>query len=919
MTDTTQTTQTDIGTNDRDESYEAFILAKVAEAPAVGFEPPLPLSESLFPHQRDIVRWACLRGRAAIFASFGLGKTRMQLEVARQTVAHALLSVGEHDTQGAAFLIVAPLAMRREFRRDAEAMGLTITFARTDADVDALRAEGVTIILTNYESVREGKINPARFAGVSLDEAAILRGFGGTKTFREAMATMAGDDRRDMSARVVTEGVRYRFVATATPSPNEFIELLAYSAFLGVMDVSTAKTRFFKRDSEKADSLTLHPQHEAEFWRWVASWAVFVTRPSDIDPTYSDEGYTLPELDVRWHEIPTHHLERAGEEKAKPGKAAQLRMFADAAKGVSDASREARESLDDRIAKLVEIRAAAPTTHRVIWHDLEAEREAIEAACEGVATVYGSQPLDEREGIIERFSDGEIAELAAKPVMLGSGCNFQRHCAEAVFLSVGYKFNDFIQAIHRLARFGQPHRVKVHVIYTEAQREIRRALEAKWSTHRELVDQMTTIVRERGLGDIHHGEAPASKTVYTREEASGASWRFIHTDTVDETRAMQHDTVDLIATSIPFSSQYKYSDNYRDFGHSDTNDHFFQQMGFLSPELFRVLKPGRIFACHVKDRVVPGGLNGLGFQTIYPFHAACIDHYTRAGFAYMGMITVVTDVVRENSQTNRLGWSEVCKDGTKMSCGLPEYILLFRKPPTSQESARADDPVVHEKAAYTRGRWQIDAHAFWRSSGNRLLSPADLVGNDVDAAAIFQRFGAWSSLEVYDYSHHVALCEALDAAGKLPPSFMLLQPQSRNHDVWSDVARMRTMNTLQAAQERVQHLCPMQFDIADRLIERFSNPGEVVYDPFGGLGTVPLRAMKLRRKGIGTELNPVYYREAVRYLRAEERAMATPTLFDLDAVARVVDAAPGESPLLADRPGPVEAKPARRAKKENAA
>ena len=139
MIDTTQTTQTDASTQDRDESYEAFILAKVAEAPAVGFEPPLPLSESLFPHQRDIVRWACLRGRAAIFASFGLGKTRMQLEVARQTVAHALLSVGEHDTQGAAFLIVAPLAMRREFRRDAEAMGLTITFVRTDAEVAAAR------------------------------------------------------------------------------------------------------------------------------------------------------------------------------------------------------------------------------------------------------------------------------------------------------------------------------------------------------------------------------------------------------------------------------------------------------------------------------------------------------------------------------------------------------------------------------------------------------------------------------------------------------------------------------------------------------------------------------------------------------------------------------------------------------------
>jgi hypothetical protein len=241
--------------------------------------------------------------------------------------------------------------------------------------------------------------------------------------------------------------------------------------------------------------------------------------------------------------------------------------------------------------------------------------------------------------------------------------------------------------------------------------------------------------------------------------------------------------------------------------------------------------------------------------------------------------------VRENAQTYRLGWTEVCRDSTKIGVGLPEYILLFRKPPTSRESAQADDPVEHSKDHYTRGRWQIDAHAFWRSSGNRLLTPADFVGAEVDAATIFQRFAAWSSLEVYDYENHVGLCEALDAAGKLPPSFMLLQPQSHSADAWTDVARMRTLNTLQAAQDRVKHLCPMQFDIADRLVERFTNPGEIVFDPFAGLGTVPLRAMRLGRKGLGTELNPVYWREALRYLRAEERAMSTPTLFDLGPVA----------------------------------
>jgi hypothetical protein len=240
-----------------DTNYESFIAAKVASAPETGFEPPLPLHDSLFPHQRAIVDWAIRRGRAAIFAAFGLGKTRMQMEIARQTCAH---------TSGR-FLIVCPLGVRGEFIRDGAAMGVPVTFIRRTAD-----AGETGVYLTNYESVRDEnpdgtrKVDPREFDGASLDEASCLRGFGGTKTFREFMALFAGDDRRDMSQRIKGESVRYRFVATATPSPNDFIELLAYAAFLDVMDVSTAKTRFFQRDSEHADELTIHPHKVREFW-----------------------------------------------------------------------------------------------------------------------------------------------------------------------------------------------------------------------------------------------------------------------------------------------------------------------------------------------------------------------------------------------------------------------------------------------------------------------------------------------------------------------------------------------------------------------------------------------------------------------------------------------------------------------------
>lgn len=860
---------------DDSSDYERFISAKRAEASSVGFEPG-EISAVLFPFQRDVVAWAVRRGRAAIFASFGLGKSLMQLEIGRQVCWHT----------GGRFLIVAPLGVRQEFMRDAELIGEKLTFIRHIED-----AGPTGLYITNYETVRDGKLDPRDFDGASLDEASCLRGFGGTKTFREFMALFAGDDRRDLSQRIKGEQVRYRFVATATPSPNEYIELLAYSAFLDVMDISTAKTRFFQRDSEHADELTIHPHKESEFWLWMNSWSIFITRPSDLG--YADEGYALPELQVHWHKVDTDHRARAGVEKKDRAGRSQAKMFVDTAAGVVDASREARASLPDRIAKLMEIRAANPEAHRVIWHDLEAERAAIEKAIPSVRSVYGAQPLDEREATIIEFSDGKIQELAAKPVMLGSGCNFQRHCAEAVFLGITYKFNDFIQAVHRIHRFLQTRVVHIHIIYTEAQDAIRRALQEKWTQHNALVARMTETIRANGLAHVLDRIAKEirDKTRVVRSEVTGERFTMVHNDCVAETRAMPENSVGQIVTSIPFSTQYKYSDSYLDFGHTDTNEHFWQQMGFLIPQLFKVLKPGRIAAIHVKDRIVPGGLAGLRFQTVYPFHCDAIAHFTRYGFAYMGMITVVTDVVRENIQTNRLGWSEQCKDATKMGVGMPEYILLFRKPPTGDENSYADEPVVKSKEEYSRGRWQVDAHAFHRSNGNRLLDPRDLI--HMEASEVFQTFSRWSRENRYDFEGHVAVCNALDAVGKLPAGFMLLQPQSTNPDAWTDVARMRTLNTLQAAQERVQHLCPMQFDIAERLITRFSMPGEVVYDPFAGLGTVPYCAVKLKRRGLGTELSPEYFTEAVRYCRAIEARMAVPTLFDLDAAAATLTTGEG--------------------------
>jgi hypothetical protein len=862
------------------QDYNEFLRSKVRLAQSYGF--PVDESEinpALKPHNRAMVKWLVEGGRRACFAAFGLHKTVTQLETVRLTLGHT----------GGRGLIVAPLGVRQEFKRDAlNLLGWNEApqFIRRIEEADS-----TGIYITNYETIRDGKMDPREFAVASLDEASVLRGFGGTKTFREFMRLFTGDG-GPLGDRRGTECVPYRFVATATPSPNEYIELLAYADFLGIMDTSQSKTRFFKRDSTKADKLTIHAHKEREFWLWVASWALFVQKPSDLG--FSDDGYELPAIDVRWHELPVSH-EGAGFRRD-----GQALMFRNAAIGVQDAAREKRDSLDDRIAKMLELREEDPGAHRIIWHDLEVERDAIEKALPECVSVYGNQDLDAREQAIVDFSDGKFQELAAKPVIAGSGCNFQRHCSWAIFLGIGFKFNDFIQAVHRIQRFLQERPVRIDLIYTESEREIRKQLERKWEQHNHMVGKMAEIIQEFGLSQAAMAHTLTRKMGVERVEVRGANYRIANNDCVDETKRMEDNSVGLILTSIPFSTQYEYSPNYADFGHSDGNDEFFAQMDYLTPELFRTLQPGRIAAIHVKDRIVPGGMTGLGFQTVYPFHMQVTQHYMKHGFGYMGMKTIVTDVVRENNQTYRLGWTEQCKDGSKMGVGMPEYLLLFRKPPSDTSNSYADLPVLKDKplcvdedgrivpfdrslpikpgSGYSRARWQLDAHGYTKSSGKRHLTPEELV--NLPHSDIFKIFRNYSLTEIYDFEHHVRIGEELEAAGRLPVTFMLLQPQSWHDDVWTDVTRMLTLNGAQSASGKEMHLCPMQFDIADRVIEQMSMPGEVVYDPFGGLMTVPYRAVLKGRYGMGAELNPAYFLDGAAYCRSAEVKVNTPTLFD---------------------------------------
>jgi DNA modification methylase len=830
--------------------YNEFLKSKVVVAEKFGIDTSdIRLTKKLFPHQKDIVSFCLEGGRRAIFASFGLGKTFMQLEIAKQLILK----------YNKPFLIVCPLGVSGEFKRDNQKLktGLKITYI---TDTDSIDTADVQIYLTNYERVRKGDINPELFCGVSFDEASILRNLQ-TETTNYVLKYF--------------KKVNFRFVATATPTPNDFIEILNYADYLGVISRGHALTRFFQRDSTKAGQLKLYENKKKEFWQWVSTWAAFINTPADLG--YDDTGYNLPPLNIIEHCIKYDAKEQPKNKWGEPI------LFKDLSKSLLEVSREKRDSLSARMNKATEITESIDG-NVIIWHHLEAERQVLESDFKGesFASVYGSLPNDKKEELLIDFSEGKYKYLLTKPKIAGSGCNFQDHCHNMIFAGIDYKFNDFIQAIHRCYRFGQSRPVNVHLIYTENEYEVMKTLRAKWAKHLELNQQMIALVKENGLNtnliksqmerQIFEG---GRKISYDKVTLYNNDTVVVHADK----KEMPDNSVDMILTSIPFGDHYEYSDNYNDFGHNHGNDNFFKQMDFLTPNLIRVLKPGRVAAIHVKDRIRYSYQNGTSFTTIADFSGQTVAHFIKHGFYLMGKITVTTDVVAENNQTYRLGWTEQCKDASKMGVGLPEYVLLFRKAPTHADNSYGDFPVTKDKSEYTKALWQLDAHAYHRSSGDRFMNKEEL--SSVDLKRITAAWKKLNQTEIYDFREHLRVCEDLDEMEKLSSTFMTLPVHSNNDMVWTDVNRMNTLNAKQVNTKKEKHICPLQFDIIERLINRYSMKGELIDDPFGGLFSTVYKALEMGRKAVSVELNSEYFNDGLYYVKAMLHKLSVPTLFDL--------------------------------------
>lgn len=429
--------------------YEQFISQKRATLPPSGFDVSADeLHDSLFAHQQDLVRWALRRGKAAIFAGTGLGKTRMQIEWA----AHV------HRLSGGDVLMLAPLAVAAQTVAEGAALGYGITMCRSQADVQP----GLNI--TNYEMLH--KFEPILFDGIVLDESSILKSF-------------TGKIRNDLIESFAF--TPYRLACTATPAPNDYMEIGNHAEFLGVMSRSEMLSMFFVHDGGETQKWRLKGHAESEFWNWVASWGVVLEKPSDLG--YSDDGYLLPPLTI---------LDDV------------IEVEGDSAKTLSERQRARRETVEQRVSAAADIVNASDQPF-IVWCDLNIESEQLTAAIPGAVEVKGGDKPAHKEKAMLDFAAGRIRVLVTKPSIAGFGMNWQ-HCADMIFVGLSDSFEQVFQAIRRCYRFGQTRPVNATMITSSREGATAENIKRKEVDFRKMVAEMVRYTKDITSESIRSAE-----------------------------------------------------------------------------------------------------------------------------------------------------------------------------------------------------------------------------------------------------------------------------------------------------------------------------------------------------------------------------------------------------------------------------
>ena len=606
--------------------YEEFLATKALRAEAYGREcASSDVSPLLFAFQRDLTAWAVRKGRAALFADTGLGKTRMQLEWAR------LL--------GTRTLIVAPLAVARQTVREAQAIGLHVTYARSQVDANAPDASPL-LTITNYEMMEH--FNEHAYGAVVLDESSILK-------------AIDGETRKVLTEKFTR--TPYRLCCTATPAPNDIAEIANHAEFLGVMSRVEMLAAFFVHDDE---GWRLKGHASDAFYRWLASWGMSVRKPSDLG--YSDEGYDLPPLTI----APTFI-----ESDYRP----EGMLFSVGLKGITERSEVRKATAEARVQVAADL-VNASYEQWVLWCGLNAEADALAKLIPDAVNVQGSDAVEAKVRAVEDFQDGKVRVLVTKPRIAGFGMNFQ-HAHRMAFVGLNDSWEQYYQCIRRCWRFGQTEPVTAHIILSDAEQDIYHNVMRKEAEAKAMAEQLVEHVREFERAEIGKVESVGQ---YRTDQAQGRDWRLLLGDSCERMAEIQDETIDLSVYSPPFQSLYTYSPTERDLGNSRTREQFFEHYGFIIAELFRVTKPGRNTCVHVQQLTTT--LNTDGVIGMRDFRGDVIRAYQDAGWIYHGEVCIDKDpqaqAIRTHSKS--LLFVQLRKDSTWSRPALADYILLFRKP-----------------------------------------------------------------------------------------------------------------------------------------------------------------------------------------------------------------------------------------------
>ena len=634
--------------------YKSFIDSKKVNPIISGFDVDAEsLNSNLFDFQRVIVKWALKRGRAAIFADTGLGKTLMQTSWAYEVYRHT----------GGNVIIFAPLCVAQQTVNEGKKFGIEINYCRDDSGVK----DGINI--SNYEML--DNFDLSQFSGVVLDESSIIKNRDG-KT-RNAMIESC-------------QQVPYRLSCTATPSPNDFMELGNQCEFLGIMGMTEMLATYFINDAGDTGTWILKGHARVKFWEWMATWACVIRSPNDLG--FDGSAYILPKLNMFEHQV---------ESKATDD------LFANIATGLMERNKARKESIDDRVAKCAEI-VNSSNEQWVIWCHRNEEAEKLCKLIDGAVDVSGSDSIEHKENSVTEFLSGDIRVLVSKPKILGAGMNFQ-NCHNTAFVGLSDSWEQYYQAIRRFYRFGQTKEVNVHVISAESEgavvANIKRKEEQNQIMGLEMVKHMAETMKKEIFG------ATLIKDDYIRQVHEGDGWTLHNADCIDLINEIDDNSIDFSIYSPPFESLFTYSNSDRDMGNNKSSDEFRIHYQFLIDAMFKKMKEGRLIAVHCMN-LTTSKVND-GYIGIRDFRGDIIRAHQKAGFIYHSEVCIWKDPVVAMQRTKALGLlhKTIKSDSTMSRQGLADYLVVFRKP------GKNPDPVSHAAEEFPVQKWQKYASPVW--------------------------------------------------------------------------------------------------------------------------------------------------------------------------------------------------------------